>query len=59
MEKAEDLGGEEICSRDEYTRRDTVPYCDKGGHKERSIFHQPNHEKHWKKVEREKIEREP
>lgn len=39
MEKAEDLGGEETCSRDEYTRRDTVPYCDKGGHKERSIFH--------------------
>lgn len=24
--------------------------CDKGNHKERSIFNQPNHLKHWKKV---------
>jgi hypothetical protein len=25
-------------------------YCDKGGHKERSIANQPNHAQHWRKV---------
>jgi len=29
-----------------YEIPDTVPSCDKGGHKERSIAHQPNHLKH-------------
>ena len=27
-------------------------YSAKGGHRERSIYHQPNHEEHWKKVEK-------
>lgn len=31
--------------------------CNKGGHKERSIANQPNHQDHWKEVEkREKKE---
>ena len=29
-------------------------YCDKGGHKERSIANQPNHVKHWKKEGKKK-----
>jgi len=28
---------------------DGVRYCDKGAHKQRSIYHQPRHIKHWKK----------
>ncbi len=36
-----------------YEEEDCVPSCDKGGHKERSKYHQPNHNNHWKKVEEE------
>ena len=36
-----------------YRKPDTVPYCDKGNHKESSLYHAPQHRKHWKKVERE------
>jgi hypothetical protein len=25
-------------------------YCDKGGHRERSLANQPNHQDHWKKT---------
>jgi hypothetical protein len=25
-------------------------YCDKGDHRERSIYHSPQHLEHWKKV---------
>jgi hypothetical protein len=33
--------------------------CNKGGHKERSIANQPNHQEHWREVEkREKKEEE-
>lgn len=33
----------------EYNSSDTVPYCDKGGHKERSMVNSPQHLDHWKK----------
>ena len=42
-------GEEEDCEKGTYKKRDTVPSYDKGGHKERSIYHQPNHKNHWKK----------
>ena len=59
-DEVEGCGEEELYPQGTYTKPDTVPSYDKGGHKERSRFHQPNHEKHWRKVEREsKIEREP
>lgn len=35
-----------------YEKPDTQNYCDKGGHRERSIAHAPQHREHWKKVER-------
>lgn len=49
--EAQNLGGAEDFSV--YRRPDTVPYCDKGNHKESSLYHAPQHRDHWKKVERE------
>lgn len=48
-EKKECSGGQRCCI---YEIIDTVPYFDKGGHKESSLANQPNHRKHWKKVEK-------
>ncbi len=31
---------------------ENIKGCDKGGHKERSIANQPNHQNHWRKVGR-------
>ena len=45
-QEAEKYGGQEK-DWSEYTKRDTVPSCDKGGHRERSVYNQPNHQKHW------------
>ena len=57
MGKDDECGGAEDVEG-VYRLPDTVKSSDKGGHKERSRFHSPNHEKHWKKVERqENIER--
>lgn len=39
-------GGSDKQDWDEYTKNDGVPYYDKGGHLERSKYHQPNHKKH-------------
>jgi hypothetical protein len=44
--EAEDLGGED--SRDDFDFKN-LRYCDKGGHKERSIASSPQHREHWKK----------
>jgi hypothetical protein len=38
----------------QYVKKDTTPSCDKGSHKERSLHNQPNHQKHWIKVKKEK-----
>ena len=46
-QKKECAGGDCCCP---YRRGDTVPYYDKGSHKERSIANQPQHREHWKKV---------
>ena len=43
-------GGDGCCIYDLVVREN---YCDKGSHRESSLFHQPNHRNHWKKVERE------
>ena len=57
MGKADECGGAESVEG-VYLLPDSVKSSDKGGHKERSRFHQPNHERHWRKVERqERIER--
>lgn len=51
-EKPTPCGEEEDCQRGTYKKRDTVPSCDKGDHKKRSIGNddRPNgHRKHWKK----------
>lgn len=47
MRRSEDLGGSEDPS--EYKKKPDPNYCDKGGHKERSIKNDPKHEEHWKK----------
>lgn len=49
-ERRECNNGEGCCI---YELRVRENYCDKGGHKERSLVVQPNHRKHWKKVEDE------
>lgn len=33
----------------EYEKNDNQNYCDKGGHRERSLHHSPQHARHWKK----------
>jgi hypothetical protein len=49
-ERSQDCGG---CDDDFnlFNQQDTTPYFDKGDHKERSRYNQPNHEDHWKKEE--------
>jgi hypothetical protein len=47
-EMANHYGGSDL---NDYDSCDTVPYCDKGGHKERSSYHQKQHQDHWKKEE--------
>jgi len=48
--EAERLGGED----NKLDFIDVLPptYCDKGGHRERSIANSPQHREHWKKEER-------
>lgn len=53
IEEALKLGGSDIDEWQEYEVDDLVPYCDKGGHRERSVANQPQHNNHWKKVERD------
>lgn len=48
----QELGGSEDFSV--YQVRDTVPYCDKGSHRESSLYHAPQHRDHWKKEEKKK-----
>jgi len=49
IEKSKSMGG---CDDPELYRPVKEPtYCDKGDHRERSIFHQPQHKEHFKKVE--------
>lgn len=36
-----------------YELPDQLKNCDKPHHRESSLYHQPNHKKHWQKVERE------
>jgi len=45
IQEAEVLGGVED-SR-EYSKVKQAGYADKGGHKARSLFHQPKHRKHF------------
>lgn len=47
IEMAELFGG--IDPIDYEFPEENVPSYDKGSHKERSQYHQPNHQKHWKK----------
>ena len=49
-EKIECNGGCGCCI---YRVGDTLPSFDKGGHRERSIVAQPNHEKHWNKIKQD------
>lgn len=46
LKVADELGGADLT---DYETEDEVRSCDKGGHRERSIVHQPNHADHWKK----------
>ena len=32
-----------------YRKPEDKPSCDKGDHKKRSLYHQPNHQQHWSK----------
>ena len=50
MERATQFGGVDKDWKD-YTKKDNLIYCDKGGHKERSIYHAPQHLEHWRKAE--------
>lgn len=43
---------------DEYTKPDTTPSCDRGGHAKRSLANQPNHLIFWRK-QKEPIDVEP
>jgi hypothetical protein len=47
LREAEMLGGAEDFYV--YRVRDSLTYCDKGGHRERSIAVSPQHREHWKK----------
>jgi len=49
MNKPESLGGAET---DNYDKKPDPKYCDKGGHKERSLANEPNHKDHWSKEEK-------
>lgn len=49
IEQSQQMGG---CDNPELFREIKEPtYCDKGDHKARSLFHQPQHKEHFKKVE--------
>jgi hypothetical protein len=48
QKEAEMYGGSEV--EELYIRREEPNYCDKGGHMERSIFNNPKHLEHWKKI---------
>jgi hypothetical protein len=50
IQNAQQFGGADF---DIYNIEDDCLGCDKGGHRERSIFHQPNHINHWTKVNQE------
>ena len=47
LEEARKFGGADKAS--EFVREALPTYADKGGHKERSLFHQPRHKEHWRK----------
>jgi hypothetical protein len=47
---SEQFGGYEDPADYKETREPT--YCDKGDHKQRSIYHQPQHLDHFKKLEK-------
>lgn len=49
LKQAEKLGGFELSDWVDEQFEENKNYCDKGGHKERSIANQPNHKEHWKK----------
>ena len=51
--EAEAVGGEDNM-RDFIKLRDPT-YCDKGGHRERSIANSPQHREHWKKEEKIRV----
>jgi len=51
LQNAEWYGGSDFHDWEEYKRNPNRPSYDKGGHKERSMYHQPNHSKHWNKQE--------
>ncbi len=46
--EAKKLGGSD--DKRDFRVRDTENYCDKGGHRERSIANQPSHQRHWNKI---------
>jgi len=47
---AQQLGGlERLQDLKEYIMCDTLNYCDKGGHKERSRKNQPQHDDWWRR----------
>ena len=48
QQKASLLGGADT-DYFEYISPDELPYCDKGGHKERSAANSRQHQEHWKK----------
>jgi hypothetical protein len=45
--EAEAVGGED--NRRDFIKLRDPTYCDKGGHRERSIAVSPRHREHWKK----------
>jgi hypothetical protein len=49
IQQATQFGGSDWQEYQEYLKEQELNYCDKGGHKERSIANQPNHLKFWKK----------
>lgn len=50
-DEAKKYGGSDKNDWRQYTEQYTVPSCDKGSHKERSLANQPNHIIFWKKHE--------
>jgi len=54
---AEEYGGSDIDHWHEYGEPNGEPSFDKGGHRERSIANDPNHEKHWRKEKKKRKKR--
>lgn len=52
IQQAQQYGGADL---EDYDSPDQLPYCDKGQHKLSSLFHAPQHQEHWKKVEKKGI----